>query len=132
MKEAFNPYLYKITILTLILLLITIVLTRVSSSPAILPVLPLIVVFFFVVNVGVHYIIVRITLKKVKQFYNYFMVSTFLRLMLYLAIILIYSFSAKQGKAAFTVSFFIIYLLYSGFEVVTLSSDIKRMNQNNS
>ena len=111
MKEAFNPYLYKITILTLILLLITIVLTRVSSSPAILPVLPLIVVFFFVVNVGVHYIIVRITLKKVKQFYNYFMVSTFLRLMLYLAIILIYSFSAKTRESC--LYRFIFYYLFT-------------------
>jgi hypothetical protein len=132
MKEAFNPYLYKITIFTLILLVITIILTRVSVSQVILPVLPLIVVFFFIVNVGVHYLIVRITLKKIRQFYNYFMISTLARLLLYLAVILIYSFSVKEGKAAFTVSFFVIYIFYSGFEVITLSSDIKRMNQKNS
>jgi len=131
MKEVFNPYLYKITIYSLILLVISIILTRISQPNIFLPILPLIVLFFFIVNVGVHYIIVKITLKKIKHFFNYFMISTFARLILYLVVIMLYSLSMKEGKAAFTISFFIIYIFYSGFEVVTLSSHIKKMNQKN-
>ena len=56
MREAFNPYLYKITIFTLILLALSIILTRVSPAHIILPILPLIVLFFFIVNIVGHYV----------------------------------------------------------------------------
>ena len=132
MKEAFNPYLYKITIFTLILLVASILLSRFASGNIFLPILPLIVVFFYIVNTTIHFIIVRATLKKLKLFYNYFMLSTLGKLMLYMVIILIYFFTAVKGKAAFTVSFFAVYILYSGFEVVTLSTYIKKISQKNS
>lgn len=132
MKQTFNPYLFKITLFTLILLVISIILARISKPDIILPILPLIPLFFYLVNIGIHYLIVRITLKKAKQFYNYFMISTFVKLILYMAIILIYALTVRQGKISFTLSFFIFYLLYSGFEVITLSSHIKKLGKSNS
>jgi hypothetical protein len=81
------------------------------------PVLPGLFVFFFSATGVVHYILLRISVKRPNSFINYFMLLTFGKLMFYLTIILIYALVKRDEAVSFILSFAVLYLLFTAFEV---------------
>lgn len=82
---------------------------------------------FFVFSTAlIHLILVKVAEKDPKRFVGYFMGITAIKLFGYLIIITIYALIKREAALGFTLWFLVLYLLYSGFEVVMLLKHFKK------
>jgi hypothetical protein len=82
------------------------------------PMLPVLVIFFMVTGLAVFYFFSRAVTKRFSMFTNYFMIATTLKLFLYLSVIVIYALIRRSDAITFIITFFLLYLCYTAFEVV--------------
>jgi len=120
MKKKYQKFLVRLTILSLILGLLAYLLNRFLPDGIISPALPYLLLLFYFVTAIVHYVLLRITLMNPRKFVSYFMLATFLKLMNYLIVIVVYVFFVKSGILQFILAFFALYIFYTIFEVVTI------------
>jgi cytochrome bd-type quinol oxidase subunit 2 len=83
---------------------------------------PWLLVFLYGVNLVLFQLFIRNRSKKVSSFANFFMLATFLKLILYLAVIVIYLLSNKTEAAPFLITFFVYYLVFTALEVSSVTS----------
>jgi apolipoprotein N-acyltransferase len=88
-----------------------------GSLPAVLPYL---FILFFVVTLAVHWIVLKISELKPARFVSYFMLATFGKLVIYFIAVLVYVFTRKEQVLPFILSFFILYIFYTVFEVISI------------
>jgi len=86
------------------------------------PALPFLFLFFIAVTLTGYYILLRSVKRKFIQFVNSYLLITVVKLLLFVGIIFFYLLNNRQDAAAFGISFFILYLCYTIFEVVHLVS----------
>ena len=82
------------------------------------PMLPYMLIFFLVISLALYYFIEKTTAKRFSLFTNYFMIATMLKIFIYLAIIIIYTFTNKFDAVTFILTFFLFYVGYTAFEVI--------------
>ena len=63
-----------------------------------------------------------------RKFVGYFMLSTFLKLFVYLVVMVMYVFNVKEGILEFILAFFTLYIIYTVFEVVTILNQTKDLS----
>jgi len=117
MQFKYIDFLKKLLIFTIILAIAGYFLTYVLPDKYTTPTLPALFVFFFTATGIVHYILLRISLKRPNSFINYFMLLTFGKLLFYLTIILIYALIKRDDAVSFILSFAALYLFFTAFEV---------------
>lgn len=83
-------------------------------------------IFFVLSTFLIHFILVRAAEKDPKRFVGYYMGITAIKLFGYLIIIVIYALLKREAALGFTLWFLVLYLLYSGFEVVMLLKHFKK------
>jgi len=81
--------------------------------------------FFFVITVGVHRYLVVATRGDNKKFSYKFMGATGLKLFVYLILIVAYSLLDREHAVPFLITFLILYVLYSLFEVLAILKYLK-------
>jgi drug/metabolite transporter (DMT)-like permease len=118
MKPKYLNFLKKLLIFTFILGLTGLLIGSFLPKEFISPTLPYLLFFFFSVTLIVHLILLKVTEKKGSGFVNFFMLLTFGKLLFFLTIILIYALLNRTDAVRFIISFFIIYVFYTAFEVV--------------
>ncbi len=91
---------------------------------------PYMLLFFFLTNLLLVRMFIQ-TQKKKKQssHSNFLMLATFLKLVVYLAIIIVYLIFFKHEVFAFLLSFFVYYLVYTFVEVRATLKIQKEANQ---
>ena len=77
-------------------------------------------VFFIFTTAFIHYLLLSASKKKPQHFVRAFMAATSIKLFIYLLLITLYSFFNSSQAISFVLSFLILYLLYTAFEVATL------------
>jgi hypothetical protein len=82
---------------------------------------PYLLLFFFVSNTLLFWLFNHAQQKKLSSFTNYFMIATFSKLLLYLAVIMIYVYFNRQDAVPFILTFFVYYVAFTFFEVMTIS-----------
>lgn len=82
--------------------------------------------FFFASTAFIHYILISLSEKDPKRFIGYYLGITGIKLFGYLIIITVYALLKKEAALGFTLWFLVLYLLYSGFEVVMLLKQFKK------
>jgi hypothetical protein len=82
---------------------------------------PWLLVFLYGVNLVLFQLFIRNKTKKVSSFANFFMLATFLKLILYLAVIVIYLLANKTEAAPFLITFFVYYLVFTALEVSSVT-----------
>lgn len=125
MRKKYLQFIIRLTILSLILGLLAFILSRFLPDGMISPALPYLFILFYVITAIVHYILLRITVLNPRKFVSYFMLATFVKLMNYLIVVVVYAFYVKEGILPFILSFFILYIFYTVFEVVTILAQTK-------
>ncbi|MCK9400393.1 MAG: hypothetical protein M0Q51_10440 [Bacteroidales bacterium] len=125
MRKKYLQFVIRLTILSLILGLLAFILSRFLPGGMISPALPYLFILFYVITALVHYILLRISALNPRKFVSYFMLATFLKLMNYLIVVVVYAFYVKEGILPFILSFFILYIFYTVFEVVTILAQTK-------
>jgi len=120
MKLSFLQFLRNLAIFTIIIALVGRVVVHFLPDNYRSPVIPYLFLFFFVVTLLVHFILLKATGKRFAKFVPYFMLATTLKLFLYAVVLLLYTFTHRADAINFIISFFILYLLFTAFETITL------------
>ena len=79
-----------------------------------------IVPFFYVISVFSHFFIKRKSGNDSKKALAMYMGTSAVKLFLYLAILIVYGFLNREDAAAFFISFFVIYIVYTFIEVMMI------------
>ena len=87
---------------------------------------PAIAGFFFIVSIVMFYLSGKAKQKDMRKFANFYMGSTVVKMMLYLAIIFIYVMNFKEDAKRFAITFLAYYLIYSVFETIKLAKKEKK------
>jgi len=83
--------------------------------------------FFFFLSSSIlsfHFLLKSLT-QRFSKFVNVFLLTTAVKLLLYIAVIIIYVLVNRSDALPFLISFFILYLCYTVFEVIKLVSVTK-------
>jgi len=81
------------------------------------PALPWLVLLFIFTTYILFNILLKASEKKFNLFANYFMVASMLKIFLLILVISTYAFLYREDAIRFTVSLFVLYLIYTVFEV---------------
>ena len=87
---------------------------------------PAIACFFFIVSMVVYFLSQKAKQKDMHKFANFYMASTVVKMVVYLAIIFIYVMNNKEDGKRFAITFLIYYLIYSVFETYKLAKKEKK------
>lgn len=87
---------------------------------------PAIVCFFFIVSIVMYLLSEKAKKKDMRKFANFYMGSTIVKMILYLAIIFIYVMIYMEDGKRFAITFMVYYLIYSAFETYQLAKKEKK------
>lgn len=132
MKSKLKRFFIRLIIFSLVLVLFAYFLDQVLPQGSLPRVLPYLFILFFLVTLAVHYVVLRITELKPARFVSYFMLATFVKLVIYFIAVLVYVFSRKEQVLPFILSFFILYIFYTVFEVVSILGQTRAPDKSNS
>ncbi len=119
MRSNFLIFVKRLIIFSLIIMIISLAVSYFIPKIYITPSLPYLIIFFFSVTAVVYYYIIKASEQRFARFVTVFMLTTFLKLMLYLTVLLIYIFLiSRKNSVPFIAAFFIYYLLFTIFETV--------------
>ncbi len=85
-----------------------------------LPVFPLIVLFYAVISVSIYSYQLRLASKDTGKFARSVMMVTFLKLILYSAVAILFIVIDKENAKIFVVCFMSLYVVFTVFEVFSL------------
>jgi len=119
-KTYLNKFIINLLIFSIILGAIAYALTFLLPENYFSPALPFLFPFFFAITILVLNFLIKSTTKKFNSFINRFMMATFLKLMVYMTVLIIYVFTNKPDAIPFILSFFILYVAYTFFEVIAM------------
>ena len=79
------------------------------------------ILFFVAVNILVYFLTMKMKSKNdFRKFNNFYMLTTVIKLLLYLSVVAAYSFVFKEDSKAFIITFLIYYLCFTVFETLML------------
>lgn len=113
--------------ITLLLAVIGYFLFTVVFNPYYQVILPFVLLFIFLFTTVIHAMLLKTARKKPKKLVNRFLMLTGLKMMIYLLIMIIYLVISKQDSAPFLLTFLIVYLVFTIFEISSILSYLKRV-----
>ena len=113
--------------ITLLLAVIGYFLFTVVFNPYYQVILPFVLLFIFLFTTVIHAILLMTARKEPKKLVNRFLMLTGLKMMIYLLIMIIYLVISKQDSAPFLLTFLIVYLVFTIFEISSILSYLKRV-----
>jgi hypothetical protein len=121
-KNLYVRFLFRLLVFSLALGVVTVTLYFLTPGKYFTPVLPLIFLFFMIVTYAGYYILVRAARQKFMRFLNIFMLTTVIKLVIFIGVIFIYLLMNKKDAIPFALWFFLLYVGYTFFEVYSLVS----------
>jgi hypothetical protein len=120
MKSLFIDFLRKLIIFSVILSFIAIGLVFLIPKTWVTPVLPFLFAFFLGITILSYYILIKAAQKKFIRFLNYYLLTTTVKLLLFIAVLMTYIMLNRKDAVPFALAFFLLYLCYTVFEVVMI------------
>lgn len=124
LKYAFKKYLFRLLIFSICIAGFSFALQRFLPAYA-SPALPFLILFFFIIILFTHYLLLRGLYKKDKKFVSNYILATTIKFLSYIIFVLVYLVLFKEDRILFTISFLILYLLFSIFEIFTTKREQK-------
>ena len=129
MKSVILNFLQKLVVFSSILSVFGVGFILILPGNCISPALPFMFLFFPLVTMASYFILINATSKKFIRFLNYFLGTTMIKLFTFIGLIIIYILLNKKDAVPFVLSFFILYLCFTIFEVVQIISYSKKEEQ---
>jgi hypothetical protein len=129
MKPLVLNFLRKLIIFTALLSVVAVILEVILPKSFISPTLPFLFLFFPAVTLLSYYILLKAAHKKFIRFLNYFLVTTTVKLFLYIGVLIVYILLNKTDAVPFVLSFFLMYLGYTAFEVIQIVARSRMMEK---
>lgn len=92
----------------------------VAPADIITPALFYLIAFFYALTVIVHMLLINASKEKFARFNNKYMLSTVVKLLLYMAIMVAYVLIKPGDAVNFLITFLVLYILFTGFEVLSI------------
>ena len=124
--RAFRNFVFREFVFAAILGLIAFVLFQTILKEYYLPVFWILFGIITVFTAGFHYSVLLVSEKETSKFTSKFMMVSGIKMIIYLIIIVYYAFSFPEKASIFLISFFILYLLYTVFEVLLIVNYFKK------
>ena len=124
LRNSLKIYIFRLLVFSIILTSITFCMQFLCPQ-YVSPALPFIVLFFFIIMLISHYIILRGIYKDNKNFVANYMLATIIKFLSYIIFIVTYVLLNRPDAVLFGVSFIILYFLYAIFEVITIKLEKK-------
>jgi len=116
-RPAFT-FLRNLLVFSVILYLLSLLITRFLPSGWVTPALPWLFVFFFLATLVLRYLLGSIQANRMSRFVNFYLVMTTVKLLVYFSVMIAYAFLNRSDAIPFIITFFILYVCYTLFEVV--------------
>ena len=116
MKDILSLFVKRLLIYSAFLAFAAVILSL-ALPGTVSPALPGIIVFYLVISWIIIRFLFRASEKSFVKFVNAFMISTGLKLLVLILVIVGYVLLNRSDVVPFLVAFFILYLFYTGFEV---------------
>jgi hypothetical protein len=87
----------------------------------------MLLLFFVLATLVFHFGLLRASLRSDQAFIRYFMGATGVKLFLYMGIMIVFATLFRDRAVAFISNFFVLYLLYSAFEVALVYGKFSSM-----
>jgi hypothetical protein len=116
-----KSFVAKITLLTLVIALIGWLVFSLFLPEYYLPVFPYLLGFFYIVTIGIHAYQLHAAKKDIGKFVRRNMLVTLFKLMVYSVLAVVYIFFDRENALAFVVVLMALYLVYTFFEVSSLT-----------
>jgi hypothetical protein len=92
---------------------------------------PYLILIFLIVNSVVFFIFYRSLNKSSNQFIRGFMLSTIIKLMTYLILVLVYVLSFPKSAIPFAITLSVLYIVYTAYDLFIMLSLLKRKKEKN-
>lgn len=125
MKQKYTQFFLRLTILTVVIGGICWILSLLLPENTVSPTFPYLLVLFYMVTALIHVVLLKITSLNPRRFVSYFMLATFAKLIIYFSAVLIYVFTVRENILSFILTFFIIYIFFTVFEVALILMQTK-------
>ena len=130
MRSPFLQFLVRLSVFTLILGLIAVILYVLLPDGYASITVPFQFVLFYAVTLAVHYLLLKASEKSPGSFVTRFMLVSFLKLLFYIIVLIAYLLLNKGDALRFTVPYLILYVLYSAFEISSITCFSKKNIKN--
>lgn len=117
-----KQYLLKIFSLAIFLIITGWVVFTYSLPQYYLPVFPFVLLFFVLFSVAIHAWQAHLSKSPMGKFTRSNMILTFMKLVFYSAFVIVYIAIDRENAKIFTIVFMILYLVFTTFEVILLTS----------
>lgn len=124
-----KAFFIKSVILTIIIFLLGTILYTTILKSYYLSVLPLIVLFFFVVTNLVHAYLLKIAVKSGSKFTSKYMAVSFIKMFFYLAVAIVFVIFNKEIARPFLLNFLLLYIVYTFIEVYEFSKLVRQSSK---
>jgi hypothetical protein len=129
MAPGLNKTLIGLVMLSILLTAGGILLFRTYLSTYYFSFYPYLVLIFLLVNSVVFLIFYRSLNKSSNQFIRGFMLSTIIKLMTYLILVLVYVISFPKSAIPFAISLSVLYIVYTAYDLFIMLSLLKRKKE---
>ncbi|NQT78030.1 MAG: hypothetical protein HQ565_09970 [Bacteroidetes bacterium] len=119
-KRIFQGFIRKTAISTIVVIAAGMLLFTNLPVEYYSPAFPFIVGFFFFATIIVFYYMLKAVEKRPARFVNVFMLTTMLKLMLFLAVMVVYVLLNPEDAKPFILTYFVLYVIYTVLEVVSI------------
>jgi len=131
MGRNFNHFLFRLTLLSLAILVSYGVFFNFFLRQFVISIFPWLLVYFILITALSHYWLTKSEIVSNSSFINKYIIITTLRLLLNLLFIIVYLLLVKINIVSFVISFLILYLIYAVFELLTVLSSINKKKDKN-
>ena len=129
MAPGLKKTLIGLVLLSILLAIGGILLFRVYLSNYYFSFFPFLILIFLFVNSVVFFIFYRSLNKSNNQFIRGFMLSTIIKLMTYLILVLVYVLSFPKSAIPFAITLSVLYIIYTAYDLFIMLSLLKRKKE---
>ena len=120
MIDSFKNFTRGFTIFSVVILLISLAVYIWIPVVHITPAYPYVVLFFYGFTIIIFRLLNKTKETKLSKFANTYMLVNFGKLILFTIIIFVYAYFKRTDAVSFIITFFIYYLLFTSYEIITL------------
>lgn len=128
--QALKKFIIREIVFAAILAIVAYVLFQTILKDYYLPVFWILFGVISIITAIFHYSVLQVGNKELSKFSSKFMMFAGIKMIIYLFIIVLFVFSFPDKAKFFLISFFILYLLYTVFEVILILNYFKKKKVN--
>lgn len=125
MQVAMKNFLVRLLVVAAVMAVLSLLVFSRLPDTWTTPAWPYLLLFFVASNLILYTLYAKAQAKKLSKFANFFMLATFLKLVVYLAIIVVYLLFYRDDVVPFVLTFFIYYVVFTALEVMSVSKSAK-------